>query len=324
MPAEFGGAQGDPPCRLPSDRRARRDGRRGRCLRDLAARSEADGKRPRHRGQHGRRHHRYLAEGAWTKRLHAGWAAQSGLQAAVLARAGFNGPRTVFEGSHGFFHGFAHSAEGNYGALVGDFGERWVLEPLAFKPYPCGTMAHPFIDCARRLAARGISADDIGELVCETAEEIVHRLWEPLADKQRPMNGYAAKFSIPYCVAAGFIRDGVGLDAFTDESVRDPQVVALASRVRYEIDPAILIQMNSPVIFVLSCVTGPRSRNASRTSAAARTNRSRGATSRRNSHSMRSMEAGVRSKAKLPSWPRAVSSTDPLTLALGASEWRHD
>ena len=40
----------------------------------------------------------YLAEGAWTKRMHAGWAAQSGLQAAVLARAGFNGPRTVFEG----------------------------------------------------------------------------------------------------------------------------------------------------------------------------------------------------------------------------------
>jgi 2-methylcitrate dehydratase PrpD len=179
----------------------------------------------------------YLAEGAWTKRLHAGWAAQSGLHAALLARAGFNGPRTVFEGSHGLFHGFARTTEGNYAALVGDFGERWVLESLAFKPYPCGTMAQPFIDCARRLAARGISADDIGELVCETAEGIVHRLWEPLGDKQRPMNGYAAKFSIPYCVAAGFIRDGVGLDAFTDDSVRDPQVIALASRVRYEIDP---------------------------------------------------------------------------------------
>ena len=49
----------------------------------------------------------YLAEGAWTKRMHAGWAAQSGLRAALLARAGFSGPRTVFEGAHGFFHGFA-------------------------------------------------------------------------------------------------------------------------------------------------------------------------------------------------------------------------
>ena len=56
----------------------------------------------------------YLAEGAWTKRLHAGWAAQSGIRAALLGRAGFSGPRTVFEGVHGFFHGFAHTTEGDY------------------------------------------------------------------------------------------------------------------------------------------------------------------------------------------------------------------
>ncbi len=179
----------------------------------------------------------YLAEGAWTKRLHPGWAAQSGLRAALLGRAGFVGPRTVFEGVHGLFNGFAHTKDGDYQALVGDFGERWVLTALAFKPYPCGTMAHPFIDCARRLAARGIEAEDIKELVCETAEGIVHRLWEPLADKQRPPNGYAAKFSIPYCIASGFVRGGVGLDAFADESVRDPRVTALAAKVRYEIDP---------------------------------------------------------------------------------------
>ena len=51
----------------------------------------------------------YLAEGAWTKRMHAGWAAQSGLRAALLGRAGFAGPRTVLEGVHGLFHGFAHT-----------------------------------------------------------------------------------------------------------------------------------------------------------------------------------------------------------------------
>ena len=55
----------------------------------------------------------YLAEGAWTKRMHAGWAAQSGLRAALLARAGFVGPRTVLEGVHGLFHGFAHTTEGD-------------------------------------------------------------------------------------------------------------------------------------------------------------------------------------------------------------------
>src|SRR6201996_7969924 len=63
----------------------------------------------------------YLAEGAWTKRLHAGWAAQSGIRAALLGRAGFIGPRTVLEGVHGFFHGFTHKIDVDYDALIGDF-----------------------------------------------------------------------------------------------------------------------------------------------------------------------------------------------------------
>src|SRR6204780_1742105 len=135
----------------------------------------------------------YLAEGAWTKRLHAGWAAQSGIRAALLARGGFVGPRTVFEGVHGLFHGFAHTTHGDYDALTGDFGTRWVTDTLAFKPYPCGTMAQPYIDCARRLAARGVKADDIAEIVCEVAEGTGHWRWGPLGGKQRPREGYAAK-----------------------------------------------------------------------------------------------------------------------------------
>jgi 2-methylcitrate dehydratase PrpD len=179
----------------------------------------------------------YLAEGAWTKRLHAGWAAQSGIRAALLARQGFVGPRTVFEGVHGLFHGFAHTTDGNYEALTGDFGTSWVTDTLAFKPYPCGTMAQPYIDCARRLAARGIKAEDIDAIVCEVAEGTVHRLWEPLADKQRPRNGYAAKFAVPYLLATGFVHGGVGLGAFTETAIRDPQVLALAANVKFVIDP---------------------------------------------------------------------------------------
>jgi 2-methylcitrate dehydratase PrpD len=179
----------------------------------------------------------YLAEGAWTKRLHPGWAAQSGLRAALLGRAGFVGPRTVFEGTHGLFYAFAHSDAGEYGALTDDFGERWMMETLAFKPYPCGTMTHPYIDCARRLSARGIAAEAIEELICEVAEGTVHRLWEPLAEKQRPRNGYAGKFSTPYCIAAAFVRGDIGLDTFTDDAVHDPRVLALAAKVRYRTDP---------------------------------------------------------------------------------------
>jgi 2-methylcitrate dehydratase PrpD len=179
----------------------------------------------------------YLAEGAWTKRLHAGWAAQSGIRAALLARGGFVGPRTVFEGVHGLFHGFAHTTKGDYDALIGDFGTRWVTDTLAFKPYPCGTMAQPYIDCARRLAARGVKSEDIAEIVCEVAEGTVHRLWEPLADKQRPPNGYAAKFATPYLLAAGFVHGGVGLGAFTENAIRDARVLTLAAKVKFVVDP---------------------------------------------------------------------------------------
>jgi 2-methylcitrate dehydratase PrpD len=178
----------------------------------------------------------YLAEGAWTKRLHAGWAAQSGMRAALLGRAGFVGPRTVFEGMHGLFHGFANTTKGDYDAIAGDFGDRWVTETLAFKPYPCGTMTHPYIDCARRLAKK-VKADDVVEMVCEVGEGTVHRLWEPLAAKQKPANGYAGKFSQPYCIATAFVRGNVGLSDFSEAAVHDPAVLAVAGKVRYQIDP---------------------------------------------------------------------------------------
>jgi len=177
----------------------------------------------------------YLAEGAWTKRLHAGWAAQAGMRAALLGRGGFVGPRTVLEGSHGFFYAFARTTNGDFAAVTDNFGARWVTETLAFKPYPCGTMTHPYIDCARRLGRR-VKTDDVVEMVCDVGEGTVHRLWEPLAAKQYPANGYAGKFSTPYCIACGFVRGNVGLSDFSDDAVRDPTVLALAAKVRHRID----------------------------------------------------------------------------------------
>jgi 2-methylcitrate dehydratase PrpD len=179
----------------------------------------------------------YLAEGAWTKRLHAGWAARVGLHAARIGREGFLGPRTVFEGTHGFFSGFAHTQEGDFDALTRDFGEEWLMEGLTFKPYATGTMNQPYIDCALRLAKKGFAAEEIAAVMCETAEGYVHRLWEPLPSKHRPANDYAAKFSTPFNIAVAFITGGAGFEAFTEKTVRDPRILALASKVRYVVDP---------------------------------------------------------------------------------------
>jgi 2-methylcitrate dehydratase PrpD len=179
----------------------------------------------------------YLAEGTWTKRMHAGWAAQSGLRAALMARGGFKGPRTVLEGTHGFYKAFAPSVAPDFAPLLTDLGQRWVTEDLAFKPYACGTMTQPFIDCALALARSGIQADAIVAIECEVGEGTVHRLWEPLEVKHRPPTPYAAKFSTPYCMAVGFFDGRAGFAQFTDARIADATVLALAEKIRYRINP---------------------------------------------------------------------------------------
>ena len=179
----------------------------------------------------------YLADGSWTKRMHAGWAAHSGLRAVALGRAGFRGPATVFEGVHGFLKAFAPGASADPSVLTEDLGRRWEAARIAFKPYACGTMTQPFIDCAIRLRARGVRAGEVAELICPVGEGTVHRLWEPLDRKRNPPNAYAAKFSTPYCIAVALVRGGAGLAEFGPAAVRDPEVLALSNRVAYRIDP---------------------------------------------------------------------------------------
>ena len=74
-------------------------------------------------------------------------------------------------------------------------------------------------------------------MICEVGEGTVHRLWEPLAVKQRPPNGYAAKFATPFLIASGFVHDGIGLDSFSEQAVHDDRVRGLATKIRYVVDP---------------------------------------------------------------------------------------
>ncbi len=179
----------------------------------------------------------YLADGSWTKRMHAGWAAQAGIRAATMAQAGFVGPISVYEGEHGFYTAFAHDPHPDFGPLTGELGTRWEAARLSFKPYACGTMCQPYVDCAVRLAESGIAPGDIEAMTCKVGEGTVHRLWEPLELKRRPPSAYGAKFSGPYCIAVGLIDRDAGLAQFTDGRVTDPDVLALAGRVSYVIDP---------------------------------------------------------------------------------------
>lgn len=180
----------------------------------------------------------YLAEGTWTKRMHPGWAAQAGWRAARLAECGFRGPRSVFEGTHGAFKAFAApEITPDFTHLTDRWGSRWEVAELAFKPYACGTMAQPFIDCALRLRNDIGNLENVERIDATVGEGTVHRLWEPKAEKSRPSSPYSAKFSVPFCVAVALVDGDAGLSQFRENRIADAEVTIVAEKVHYEIDP---------------------------------------------------------------------------------------
>jgi len=181
----------------------------------------------------------YLADGTWTKRLHPGWSAHGGVIATLLAKEGFRGPAKVFEGTHSFFSAFGGKNEYDFEKIL-ELGKRWEIPRLTFKSYPCGSISHPYMDCALRIKQKySPAAEQIAEVICRTAEGPVHRLWEPLADKQKPVSSYGAKFSLPYSIAVMLIRGQAGLEEFSEAAIRDTELLALAAKVRYDLDPTI-------------------------------------------------------------------------------------
>jgi len=181
----------------------------------------------------------YLADGTWTKRMHPGWSAHGGVIACLLAQEGFRGPAKVFEGTDGFFKAFGGKNDYRFEKLF-ELGKVWETPKLAFKSYPCGSISHPYMDCALKIKQKHSPAlDEIAEVVCRTAEGPVHRLWEPLADKQKPVSSYGAKFSLPFSIAVMLLRGRAGLDEFTDAAIADGAVLKLAAKVRYELDTTI-------------------------------------------------------------------------------------
>ena len=157
----------------------------------------------------------------------------------MLAREGFRGPAKVFEGTHGFFSAFGGKNEYRFEKIL-ELGKEWEIPRVTFKSYPCGSISHPYMDCALKIRQKHAPApEQIAEIVCRTAEGPVHRLWEPLADKQKPVSSYGAKFSLPFSIAVMLVRGRAGLDEFSEVAIRDPKLLELAAKVRYELDPTI-------------------------------------------------------------------------------------
>jgi len=176
--------------------------------------------------------------GGTVKRIHCGWAAQSGVMAAQLAAAGITGPPTALEGRFGFFQAFLR---GSYdeAALLDGLGVEWEVPSIFFKPYPANHFTHTIVDAARRLRAAGLRPEDVESVRVGVPTPVVRTVGEPLEAKRAPLTGYQAQFSAPYAVAVGlFGGGGLGacLDDYSDALATHPARRALMATVHVEGD----------------------------------------------------------------------------------------
>ncbi|MBN9427150.1 MAG: MmgE/PrpD family protein [Burkholderiales bacterium] len=181
----------------------------------------------------------FLEDGAWTKRIHPGWAAGSGITAAALARRDFVGPARVYEGRFGLFPShLGPLVQGcDYSCATAGLGEVWETPRVAVKPFPSCHFTHAFADAAIALHRSGVDLGRITRIRALIARESVKTVCEPLANKQRPSNDYDSKFSVPFAIAAGLVHGRFGLNEHEDACRTDPRILALAEKVQYEIDP---------------------------------------------------------------------------------------
>ncbi len=178
----------------------------------------------------------FLADGAWTKRMHPGWAASSAITAVTLARNGFVAPKAVFEGRFGLYNAYLAGREVDLSLATAGLGEIWEIMNVAVKPLPACHFTHASADAAMALHAE-VAPEEIESVSVLVPQEVVKTVCEPRGSKIRPQNSYDAQFSIPYAVASGLLRGRFGLPELSPEAIADPEVLALAARVHHAPDP---------------------------------------------------------------------------------------
>jgi 2-methylcitrate dehydratase PrpD len=179
-------------------------------------------------------------DGTQTKFLHPGWSAQSGITAAFLARSGTTGPAQVFEGRFGLFasHVQDPGAHRDFSRIDAALGEHWESRNSSFKPFPAAHVIHPYIDAVIRLRrTHGIDPAEVERIDCPVTAFIVNIVCEPTEEKFAPASDSHGRVSLQYTLAEALYFGELGKNAYRAGSLRNPEILALARRVRYYVDP---------------------------------------------------------------------------------------
>ncbi len=195
----------------------------------------------------------FLRDGAMSKHLHPGKAAQNGLLAALLAQEGFTGAQAILEGEKGFCRAMA--PEFNLALLTDSLGQPpYRIEGNSFKIHSSCRHTHPAIDIVLDLLARHpISPAQVAGIEVRTYQTALDITANP-----EPQTIYAAKFSLPFCVALALAQGSCALADFSEENLRNPEIRALMGRVRLVVDAHLdsLHPAKWPAIVTLTLTSG--------------------------------------------------------------------
>lgn len=182
--------------------------------------------------------------GTDTKPFHVGRAAQNGLLAAILAQQGFTSEETSIEAKRGWINVATGGEQFNKDLKVEDLlqtrinelGKTWETEKNTFKPYPCGIVAHPSIQCAIDLRKQILvdvkDQDHLREkLKTLKFNSYVNDLVKELTDKESPRDGLEAKFSVQHGIAVGLLYDKAGPAEYDHPFINNPDVVEIRKKV---------------------------------------------------------------------------------------------
>src|SRR3954469_12615048 len=169
--------------------------------------------------------------GTPAKSVSVGNAARNGLWSALLAEKGFDGPPEPLAGVQGFYN--ALSGPTDLALVTDGLGESWELMNTSYKPYPCGFVIHPVLDCVLDWR-RDHPKAEVTRVVVRGNPLLAHRTDRPVIS-----TGRESQVSVQHAVAAALVTGKAGLDQFTDACVRDPGVLALRSKIEVTRDSAL-------------------------------------------------------------------------------------
>lgn len=175
-----------------------------------------------------------LVERVTTKRLQSAFAARDGVDAAQLAQAGVIAPAQAFEGQCGFE---ALYTKLDHAVVLDGLGRDYRFTSLTLKKYPSCFCNHAAIEATLDLVARHkLAGADVAEARVRISPFMARLVGAEFSPGDTPQ--VAAQFSVQYSIASTLLRGRFAVGDIQPAAVLDAEVLALARRVRVEVDPA--------------------------------------------------------------------------------------